>query len=117
MLFRSVDDNKLREYYRHAEMLVFPSLYEGFGLPVLEAMACGCPVVCSNVASLPEVAGNAAVFFDPHCPDDIANKILSVHNNKNLRDKLVSNGKNRAASFKWEITAKNILSSLEMLLE
>lgn len=112
-----VDDNKLREYYRHAEMLVFPSLYEGFGLPVLEAMACGCPVVCSDVASLPEVAGDAAVFFDPQCPDDMANKILLVNNSKNLRDRLVLHGKNRVASFKWEITAQNILSSLEMLLE
>ena len=62
---KSGDDNLLRNFYKGASLFVYPSLYEGFGLPLLEAMSCGCPVICSNTSSIPEVVGNAAIYFDP----------------------------------------------------
>ena len=73
-----VSDERLVELYRSAAALVFPSLYEGFGLPPLEAMACGCPVAVSRVAALPEVCGDAAVYFDPTSVETIAQGIVEV---------------------------------------
>lgn len=85
--------------YSKARALVFPSLYEGFGIPLVEAMAVGCPIVCSNQTSLPEIAENAAIYFDPTAPEDIAESILKVWNDNILRDKLVENGKCRSLNF------------------
>jgi glycosyltransferase involved in cell wall biosynthesis len=79
--------------------MIFPSLYEGFGLPVIEAMATGVPVACSNVTSLPEVAGDAAILFDPRIPEQIAQAMVSLTNNKELTARLVQAGDARAASF------------------
>lgn len=89
--------------YRRAAALVFPSLYEGFGLPPLEAMACGCPVAASNAGSLPEVVGDAAVLFDPHDPDAIA---AGIDEALRRADELSALGVVRAASFTWEATAR-----------
>jgi len=89
--------------------LVFPSLYEGFGLPVLEAMACGCPVICSNVASLPEVAGDAGILFDPFEFEDLGAAIDKVVGDCTLRENLIRKGLLRAAQFSWENTAKKTL--------
>jgi glycosyltransferase involved in cell wall biosynthesis len=86
----------LVELYRSAACLVFPSLYEGFGLPPLEAMACGCPVAVSNATSLPEICGDAAEYFDPLSPEDIAAAILRA-----LDGRLVGRGLVRAAGFTW----------------
>jgi glycosyltransferase involved in cell wall biosynthesis len=91
-----VPDQRLVDLYRSAAALVFPSLYEGFGLPPLEAMACGCPVAISRVASLPEVCGEAAVYFDPTSVDDIARGIADV------LERPASGGPERAALFTWE---------------
>jgi len=89
-----------------AEALVYPSLYEGFGLPVLEAMACGTPVVTSNVSALPEVAGGAAVLVDPSDPESIAEGISRVLTDGSVRDRLQKVGPARAARFTWSETAR-----------
>jgi glycosyltransferase involved in cell wall biosynthesis len=97
----SVEAEELIALYSRAEALVFPSLYEGFGLPVLEAMACGCPVLCSNVTSLPEVTGDAALYFKPEDKDEIANAMRQVLEDQNLRITLSERGVRRAALFNW----------------
>jgi glycosyltransferase involved in cell wall biosynthesis len=98
-----VSQDELAELYRTAAALVFPSLYEGFGQPPLEAMACGCPVACSNVASLPEVVGDAARLFDPLHPDEIAEAVEDV-----LRDprRWIERGLARVAAFTWDDCAR-----------
>jgi len=92
--------------YTLAEMLVFPSLFEGFGIPLVEAMACGCPVVCSDATSLPEVVGSAGVLFDPRSPEDMAEKIRSVWSSAEKRSELSRQGLERARLFSWEETAR-----------
>ena len=101
-----VDDDKLRQYFAHAELLVFPSLYEGFGLPPLEAMAAGCPVLVSNAASMPEICGDAAVFFDPYQHEDMAVKMLEILSDDNLRESIRQNGYERARTFTWDACVK-----------
>jgi glycosyltransferase involved in cell wall biosynthesis len=96
-----VSDDELVELYRSVACLVFPSLYEGFGLPPLEAMACGCPVAVARVTSLPEVCGDAAEYFDPFSPEDIASAIA-----RSLDGHLVEQGLARAAEFSWEACAR-----------
>lgn len=93
----------------NANAFVFPSLYEGFGLPVLEAMSLGTPVVTSRVSSLPEIAGTAAVFVNPHKFKEIGQAIARVVGNVNLRKKLVASGKARAGMFTWDATARETL--------
>lgn len=106
---QSIPEEDLSAVYNLADVLVYPSLYEGFGLPVLEAMACGCPVVCSNTSSLPEVAGNAALLVDPMNVSDIADGVYRVLSDKNLRDDLKDKGLRRASQFSWEKTARETL--------
>lgn len=112
-----ISDENLREYYIYAEMFVFPSFYEGFGLPVLEAMSCRCPVACSNVASLPEVAGNAAIYFSPNNYKDISSKIMYLHNNKNVRENLKKRGLEQCKKFSWTVTAEKIIMKMDKLLK
>ena len=97
-----VPDDTLAVLYRLADVFVFPSLYEGFGLPPLEAMASGTPVVTSNVSSLPEVAGDAALLVDPRDPEAIAGAIKMVLTDCTLREELRRRGLARARSFSWE---------------
>jgi glycosyltransferase involved in cell wall biosynthesis len=108
-----VDDPTLRSLYEAAFAFVYPSLYEGFGLPPLEAMACGCPVACANVAALPETVGDAARLFDPHDARAIADAVLDV-----LGDPApwVERGLARAAAFSWERTARETDAVYEELL-
>ena len=96
-----------------ASAFIFPSLAEGFGMPPIEAMAAGIPVISSNVAPMTEVLGDAALFFDPYSPDDMSKKILELLKNDNLRKKLISKGKERASSFSPEKMTKEIMSVLE----
>jgi glycosyltransferase involved in cell wall biosynthesis len=99
----------LRCFYESAAAFVFPSRYEGFGLPPLEAMACGTPVVTSNVSSLPEVVGDAAVLVNPENVFDIARGIRDVLLDEELRARLIRRGREQAARFSWSWTARQVL--------
>lgn len=105
-----VPDEALPDIYSAADVFVFPSVYEGFGLPPLEAMACGVPVVSSNVSSIPEIVGDAAFLVNPHDPLSISEGILKVLGDENLRNQHVALGLKRAAFFTWEKTARQMLS-------
>jgi glycosyltransferase involved in cell wall biosynthesis len=96
-----IDNEMLEQYFVHADALVFPSFYEGFGIPPLEAMACGCPIVVSNVASLPEVCQDAVLYCDPYSERDIANQILRIVTDKQLRSSLIEKGKIRATELTY----------------
>ena len=89
---KNISNEELNRYYNASDMLVFPSLYEGFGIPPLEAMACGTPVITSNVASLPEVVGDAAVKINPHSVEELKKAIIKIIENKKFRDSLVKKG-------------------------
>ena len=101
----------LRAFYRAAELFAFPSLYEGFGLPPLEAMACGTPVVTSNVSSLPEVVGDAAVMVNPENVFEIARGMREVLTNQDLRQELIRKGRAQLARFSWEENARETLAA------
>jgi glycosyltransferase involved in cell wall biosynthesis len=103
----------LRAFYQTASAFVFPSLYEGFGLPPLEAMACGTPVVCSAVSSLPEVVGQAAVIVNPENVFDIARGMREVLLDEALRGRLIVEGIKKAGQFSWERTAAEVLQAYE----
>lgn len=104
-----VEETDLVLLYNMAEVFVFPSFYEGFGIPILEGMACGTAVITSNVSSMPEVAGDAALYFDPYDEKDIACKIKLVLNNSKLREELVTKGLNRIKTYSWEKCANETL--------
>jgi len=97
-----VSDSELAKVYNLASLFVFPSFYEGFGLPVVEAMACGTPVVCSNTTSLPEVGGEAAMYCDPNNVNDIAEKMEMVLGDGKLQQNMIEKGLERAKKFTWE---------------
>lgn len=101
-----IEDNKLPDFYRGAIAFVFPSLFEGFGLPPLEAMACGTPVLTSNVTSIPEVVGDAALMVDPYDIEAIASGIKRVVEDSQLRKELSQKGIARAKLFSWDKTAE-----------
>ncbi|HXG89300.1 MAG TPA: glycosyltransferase family 1 protein [Vicinamibacterales bacterium] len=107
----------LAAFYRLARAFAFPSLYEGFGLPPLEAMACGTPVVTSNVSSLPEIAGGAAVLVDPYEPSSIADGLIKAVTDDSLRRDLIARGLARARDFSWTLSAaathRNYMEVLE----
>lgn len=111
-----VDDDSLKQYFIHADALVFPSLYEGFGLPPLEAMASGIPTAVSCAASIPEVCGDAALYFDPHSVDDMAEKLIAVVDDPSLRQRLIERGRVRAAQFSWETCAEKTSGLIRSIL-
>ena len=96
-----------------AEVFVLPSLYEGFGMPLLEAMACGVPVVCSNTSSLPEVAGDSGLLFDPYSVESLVETLKQVLEDRDLRITLREKGLSRAKSFSWAACARKTLDVLE----
>lgn len=109
-----VDDDELIELYSNAICFVYPSLYEGFGIPPLEAQACGCPVVCSNVASLPEVGSvDSVVYCDPYSVEDIKEKIEFVLNDESLQSELRVKGFENIKRFSWEESARRIIDVIE----
>lgn len=112
-----VDQKTLITLYQHAELLIHPSYYEGFGLTPLEAMSVGCPVVVSQAASLPEVCGDAAVYVDPFSVENIAEGILSVWGNEALKKELKSLGRKRAGLFEWDIAAQKHIEVIDRVLK
>ena len=112
-----VADADLPALYAAATVFVLPSLYEGFGLPVLEAMACGAAVACSNTSSLPEIAGDAALTFDPLDVEAMAEAIGRLLGDEELRDRMAQAGLAQAASFTWEKTAALTLAMYRQVLE
>ncbi|MGQ4649214.1 glycosyltransferase [Lyngbya aestuarii] len=111
-----LSDKLVRLFYSKADVFVYPSHYEGFGLPVLEAMTLGTPVVTSNTSSLPEVAGDAAIFVDPKEPIQIAEAILKVISDSQMRRQLIQKGKERAKLFSWQKTALETIKAYKSLL-
>lgn len=112
-----ISDIELVKVYNLATCFVFPSFYEGFGLPVLESMACGTPVICSNTSSLPEVGGDVVVYCNPYDVYDIKNKIEIVLNDENLQKEMIKNGLERAKLFSWEKSAEEHMKVFEEVLK
>ncbi|MDO8592326.1 MAG: glycosyltransferase family 1 protein [bacterium] len=110
-----VPEEDLPYLYNGASLFVFPSLYEGFGIPLLEAMACGAPIVASNIPALTEVAGDAAMFFNPHDNNDMAEKMARVLLDKNLAAGLIARGRERTKNFSLKKCARETLALLEKL--
>ena len=104
-----VTDVELLQLYNACDLMAFPSFYEGFGLPILEAMACGRAVACSKTSAMPEVANAAAILFDPRATDDIARAMRDVLVDHQLRSRMERLGQQRASSFTWERTARRTL--------
>ena len=110
-----IPDKDMPKLYSGAELFIYPSLYEGFGLPPLEAMACGCPVITSNVSSLPEVVGDAGITADPRDFSNFASIIYNISKDKKLKIALKIKGLERAKRFSWEISARRILAIFQTL--
>jgi len=104
-----VSDEELLELYNACEFFVFPSFYEGFGLPVIEAMACGRPVACSNGSAVSEVADGAAILFDPHSTTEMTRAMLDLALNSELRARMGRLGLQRSAHFSWRRAAEKTL--------
>ena len=102
-------DKEKEILYSLAKVFVFPSFFEGFGFPPLEAMACGTPVVASNVSSLPEVAGDCAITVNPYRIDEIAGAVKTLLDNSNLRIMMIEKGRGRARQFSWQKCAEETL--------
>jgi glycosyltransferase involved in cell wall biosynthesis len=105
-----VSDQDLAQFYNVGDVFAFPSRYEGFGLPLLEAMACGTPVVCSNAASLPEVVGDAAIMVPPQDAQGLADALYEVLTEQKLRDELRRKGLRRVRRFTWERRARQTVA-------
>lgn len=112
----SCSDKQLAHIYKNARCFVFPSLYEGFGLPILEAFAGNCPVACSNCTSLPEVAGDGAVYFDPKSENEIRETVRKVVYDDQLRKDLMQKGAKRLKKFSWKETARQTKEVYESLI-
>jgi glycosyltransferase involved in cell wall biosynthesis len=113
-LYYRFKDNELAEIYKNAECFVFPSQYEGFGIPVLEAMANSCPVILANHSSFPEVAGNAGIFFDLNNSKDLCEKINITIYNKNFRNEMIFKGLQNVKRFLWEDAAKQCFNVYQL---
>lgn len=110
---QNFEDNELASYYAQAQCFVFPSEYEGFGIPVLEAMACGCPVVLAHHSSFPEVAGDAGIYFELHNASDLKMKVQQLLEDASVRQDYSQKGVARAAQFSWHKTALGCLESYQ----
>jgi glycosyltransferase involved in cell wall biosynthesis len=105
-----IQDDELIKLYSMAKVFIYPSLFEGFGLPVLEAMACGTPVITSNVSALPEVGGESVLYIDPRDEESISSKMIELLDSRSLQKDLIIRGLQRAKLFTWENTAKKTIN-------
>jgi glycosyltransferase involved in cell wall biosynthesis len=112
----NTNDSIMPHLYANARAFIFPSLYEGFGFPLLEAFSCGCPVVASNTSSLPEIGGNAALYFDPRDPGSLVHALESVMTDDQVREIFVRKGLLRVNEFSWEKTAQDTKKVYENVL-
>lgn len=112
--FVSSDD--MYSMFHNAEVFVFPSLYEGFGIPILEAFSAGVPVACSDSSSLPEVAGDAALYFNPEKPEEIAESLYKILSDSNIRKNLINNSKKRLPLFTWEKSIPQLLKIMQRIV-
>ncbi|MCX7698061.1 MAG: glycosyltransferase family 4 protein [Candidatus Goldbacteria bacterium] len=110
-----IPDEDLVGLYKLADCYLYPSLYEGFGLPILEAQACGCPVITSNVSSCPEVAGDGALIVDPYNVKEIADAMELIVKNPKLKNKLIQAGKKNVRKYSWEICAREMVLLFERI--
>jgi glycosyltransferase involved in cell wall biosynthesis len=111
------DDLLLKRLYECAVAFVFPSLYEGFGIPLLEAMGCGCPVLCNNSSSIPEIVGDAGLYCDARQPDAIADAMERVASSTELRTTMMARGNERVKLFSWDRCAAETLEVYRSLLQ
>lgn len=116
VIFKDYVQN-LNEEYQNATIFVFPSKYEGFGFPPLEAMACGCPVICSNATSLPEVVGDSAFLFNPNDVQELSEKITTLLKSSELREKYSAKGIKQSKQFTWEKCLKETIEVYKRLLQ
>jgi len=112
--YEQVTDAHLAKLYQHSVAFVYPSLYEGFGIPPLEAMSCGTPVVASNRSSLPEVVGDAGLLFDPDNPDELTDILTTLATDSSQRERMIAKGRERAKGFSWD---KTVAQTLEIYRE
>jgi glycosyltransferase involved in cell wall biosynthesis len=107
-----LSDEELNEVYGASEGLVYVPLFEGFGIPIIEAMQCEVPVICSNTSSMPEVAGDAAILVNPHSMEEIANAMHSLHRNDELASTLIDKGRQQRQRFSWDVSADRVWNVL-----
>ena len=119
LFINSVSDEDLVALFNGCYCFVFPSLYEGFGLPIIEAMNCGAPVLTSNLSACPEVAGDAAILVDPNNPDEISDGLNQICGNTSLRKSLIERGRERAKMFSWDkffqFNERRLFKDLDMI--
>ena len=116
MIHVAADETTMLKLYRDALFFAFPSFYEGFGMPILEAWSCGCPVVLSDASCFPEIAGSGGLFFKPESKEDMLRQFNAVLSDSCLRKKLVLNGYERMKRFSWEKCAEEHMQLYRMLL-
>jgi glycosyltransferase involved in cell wall biosynthesis len=115
-IYSGVSDRYLAKLYRCSLAFVYPSLYEGFGIPPLEAMACGTPVVAANIASIPEVVGEGGILFDPHSVQDLADRLLTLYTSPAERDRWIEQGKQRTQQFSWQKMASQTFAIYQSVM-
>jgi len=111
-----VTDGELRSLYAHATGFIFPSLYEGFGLPPLEAMSCGCPVISSNRSSMPEICGDAVLYFDPNNISEISQAVAQLTKDESLRRSLIQKGYERTRKYTWKSSAVELATIIKKII-
>ncbi len=117
VLYKSANNEKLAALYKNAHLFVFPSLYEGFGIPVLEAFACKCPIAMSNCSSLPEIGGDAAKYFNPKNIESISQAILSILTNSKLRLDLIEKGELQIKNFSLKQMTQQTISCYKSVIQ